>query len=203
MPTGAMLAICILLSMLAFGARTVGLLITLSSINLALILIYCSEPLSLLRKCGVFFIFQAALIVLLYIIRFGFEQGTWPGVQVAWQLFLAFTPGMIFMASNSQVRVVRTLAKLLPQRIAFVASTCLRFLPMLLSEMQQIREAQILRGARLMVSDLKNPRYWPDWLRCLLVPTLIKTLTLAGDIATAATARDFGIKAKRTLWPGD
>jgi energy-coupling factor transport system permease protein len=110
---------------------------------------------------------------------------------------------MIFMSANSQPRIVRTLAKVLPQRVAFVSATCLRFLPMLLSEMQQIREAQILRGARIMVCDLKRPKYWPDWIACLAIPTLIKTLSLADDIATAAAARDFGIHPKRTAWPGD
>jgi energy-coupling factor transport system permease protein len=72
---------------------------------------------------------------------------------------------------------------------------------MLLSEMQQIRATQTLRGARLLLADVKHPRHWPDWVRCLLVPVLIKTLSLSGEIATAAKARDFGIQPQRTAWP--
>lgn len=203
LPTGIMLSLCMMLSMLAFAARTPELLIGLSGINLLLLLFYSREPVRVLKKSGILLFWQAALIILLYIFRFGLAEGALSGGQVAWQLFLAFWPGMIFMAANSQPRIVRTLAKVLPQRTAFVCATCLRFLPMLLAEMQQIREIQILRGARILVTDLKNPRSWPDWFRCLLIPTLIQTLCLADGIATAATARDFGIYPQRTAWPGD
>jgi energy-coupling factor transporter ATP-binding protein EcfA2 len=203
MSTGVMLSLCMVLAMSAFAARSSELLIGLSSINLLLLIFFSQEPFKMLKKSGLLFFWQAALIVLLYIIRFGFAEGAVPGGRVAWQLFLAFWPGMIFMSANSQPRIVRTLSKVLPQRTAFVSATCLRFLPMLLAEMQQIREAQILRGAKILVTDLKYPRYWPDWFRCLLIPTLIKTLSLADDIATAASARDFGIHPKRTAWPGD
>jgi energy-coupling factor transport system permease protein len=50
---------------------------------------------------------------------------------------------------------------------------------------------------------LKRPRFWPDWVHCLLVPTLVRALSLAADIALAATARDFGLHKQRTHWPGD
>jgi energy-coupling factor transporter ATP-binding protein EcfA2/energy-coupling factor transporter transmembrane protein EcfT len=201
--TGVMLALCLTLSMLAFVSRTPVPLIGLTAVNLLLIIACHPRPLRFFRKSAGLFFWQAALVVLLYGIRFGLRGGLAPGLAVAWQLFLAFWPGMTFMASNSQPRIVRTLSRVLPQRTAFVTATCLRFLPLLLAEMQQIREAQVLRGARILAADLKTPRYWPDWLRCLLVPTLIKTLSLAGEIATAAKARDFGIHPRRTTWPGD
>ena len=203
MSTGVMLSLCMVLSMSAFAARSFELLIGLSCINLFLLIFFSQKPFKVLKKSGLLFFWQAALIVLLYSIRFGFAEGAVPGGQVAWQLFLAFWPGMIFMSANSQPRIVRTLSKVLPQRTAFVSATCLRFLPMILTEMQQIREVQILRGAKILISDLKYPWYWLDWFHCLLIPTLIKTLSLADDIATAATARDFGIHQQRTAWPGD
>ncbi|BBO92766.1 ATP-binding cassette domain-containing protein [Desulfosarcina ovata] len=201
--TGIMLAVCVSLSMLAFAARSGIFLVALTAVNLLLTLVFCPQPLRLLRKGAVLFLWQTALVVLLYGIRFGFPQGIASGVQVAGQLFMAFWPGLIFMSANTQSRIVRTLGRFLPSRIAFVAATCLRFLPLLLGEMQQIREAQVFRGARILTGDLKSPRYWPDWLYCLMVPTLIKTLSLSADIAMAATARDFGIHPKRTAWPGD
>jgi energy-coupling factor transporter ATP-binding protein EcfA2 len=201
--TGVMLVLCLTLSMLAFVSRTPASLIALTGVNLLLIIACHPRPLRFFRKSAGLFFWQAALVVLLYGIRFGIPGGLTPGLDVAWQLFLAFWPGMVFMASNSQPRIVRALSHVLPQRTAFVTATCLRFLPLLLAEMQQIREAQVLRGARVLAGDLKTPRYWPDWLRCLLVPTLIKTLSLAGEIATAAKARDFGIHPRRTTWPGD
>lgn len=201
--TGFMLGLCLLLSMGAFAVRSPALLAVLSSLNLLLIVLFCPRPLSVLRESLVFFLWQAIMVILLYMIRFGIQQGAGPGFLVSWQLFLALWPGMIFMASNAQSRIVAALSRVMPHRTAFVAATCLRFLPMLLSEVQQIRAIQTLRGARLLLGDLKYPRYWPDWIHCLLIPALIKTLSLASDISTAATARDFGIQPKRTAWPGE
>ena len=201
--TGFMLGLCLLLSMGAFAVRNPALLFVLSSLNLLLIGLFCPRPLTLLRKSLVFFLWQAIMVTLLYMIRFGITQGTGPGLLVSWQLFLALWPGMIFMTSNAQSRIVAALSRVMPHRTAFVAATCLRFLPMLLSEVQQIRAIQTLRGARLLLGDLKQPRYWPDWIHCLLIPALIKTLSLASDISTAAMARDFGIQPKRTAWPGE
>lgn len=201
--TGLMLGMCVLLSMLAFVARSAALLLALAAVNLLLTVTVCPRPLKMLRQGARLFFWQAVLVILLYGIRFGFANGLAPGVQVAGQLFMAFWPGMIFMTANSQARMVRAVSTLLPPRMAFVAATCLRFLPLLLGEMQTIREVQVYRGARLLTIDLKTPRHWPDWLHCLMVPTLIKTLSLAGDIATAAEARDFGIYPKRTIWPGE
>ncbi len=201
--TGLMLILSLSLSMAAFAARSPVLLAGLTAMNFGLIIVSGPKPLRFMRKSVVFFFWQAVLVVLLYGFRFGLPEGIIPGLQTAWQLFLAFWPGMIFISSNSQPRIMRTLSHFLPYRIAFVVAVCLRFLPMLLTEIEEIRETQILRGARIMVVDLKNPCFWPDWFSCLAVPTLIKTLSLAGDIALAASARDFGISTKRTVWSGD
>jgi energy-coupling factor transport system ATP-binding protein len=202
-PTGVALMISIGLSMAAFAARSIFLLAILTGINLVLLLVRCTEPGALLRRSAKFFIWQATIITLLYGLRFGWQSGLPSGLRVAWQLFLAFWPGMIFMASNPASRVTRALARVLPHQTAFVISACLRFLPLLIGEMNAIRHAQIFRGARLLRKDLIHPRYWPDWLHCLLVPTLVRALSLAADIALAATARDFGIHKERTHWPGD
>jgi energy-coupling factor transport system ATP-binding protein len=202
-PTGLALIISLGLSMSAFAARSIPLLVTLTGINLMLLWVRCAQPGAILRRSARFFVWQAAIITLLYGLRFGWQSGLAAGLRVAWQLFLAFWPGMIFIASNPTSRVTRALARVLPHQIAFVVSACLRFLPLLLGEVNAIRQAQIFRGARLLRPDLKHPRYWPDWLHCLLVPTLVRALSLASDIALAATARDFGLYKERTHWPGD
>jgi energy-coupling factor transport system permease protein len=202
-PAGVALLISIGLSMAAFAARSIPLLAILTGINVVLLVVRCTQPGALLRRSTKFFVWQATIIPLLYGLRFGWQSGLPSGLRVAWQLFLAFWPGMIFMASNPASRVTRALARVLPHQTAFVISACLRFLPLLLGEMSAIRQAQTFRGARLLREDLKQPRYWPDWLHCLLVPTLVRALSLASDIALAATARDFGIHKARTHWPGD
>lgn len=203
LPAGFMLVFCMVLSILAFAARRIELLVALGAVDLGLLLLCSREVLATLRKSAVLLFWQASFIILLYLFRFGFAEGLAAGSQVGIQLFLAFWPGMIFMSACSQPSIVRAISKFIPDRAAFVMGTCLRFLPMLLSEMQQIREVQILRGAKILVRDLRRPRNWPDWFHCLLIPTLIKTMVLADEIAGAASARDFGIYPLRTNWPGD
>jgi energy-coupling factor transporter ATP-binding protein EcfA2 len=203
LPTGTALVISIILSMAAFAARSIPLLAVLTGVNLMLLFLRCASPWVVLRRSARFFLWQAAFIALLYGLRFGWQSGMASGLRVAWQLFLAFWPGMIFVASNPASRVTRSLARVLPHQTAFVVSACLRFLPLLLGEMNAIRQAQIFRGAGLLRADLKKPRFWADWVHCLLVPTLVRALSLAADIAMAAEARDFGIYKQRTHWPGD
>jgi energy-coupling factor transport system permease protein len=203
MPTGAALVISILLSMAAFTARSIPLLAVLTAVNFLLLIFRCPRPWAVFRRSARFFVWQAAIITLLYGLRFGWQSGLISGLRVAWQLFLAFWPGMVFMASNPASRVTRSLARVLPHQTAFVVSACLRFLPLLLGEMNAIRQAQIFRGAGLLREDLKKPGCWPDWLHCLLMPTLVRALSLAADIALAAEARDFGAYKQRTHWPGD
>jgi energy-coupling factor transporter ATP-binding protein EcfA2 len=202
LPAGAALVISILLSMAAFAARSIPLLAVLTAVNLLMLFARCARPWPLLRRSARFLVWQAAFITLLYGLRFGWQSGSVSGLRVAWQLFLAFWPGMVFMASNPASRVTRALARVLPHQTAFVVAACLRFLPLLLGEMNAIRQAQIFRGAGLLRGDLKRPRFWPDWVHCLLVPTLVRALSLAADIALAAAARDFGIYKHRTHWPG-
>jgi energy-coupling factor transporter ATP-binding protein EcfA2 len=201
--TGTALALSILLSMTAFATRSPALLAVLTGINLLVLLLRCPHPLTVLRRSARLFLWQAALIVLLYGLRFGWQNGWSAGLQVAWQLFLAFWPGIVLLASTTSSQTTRALSRVLPHQTAFVVSACLHFLPTLLSEANHIRLAQIFRGARLLKRDLKKPRYWPDWLHCLLVPTLVRALSLASEIALAASARDFGIHRQRTQWPGD
>jgi energy-coupling factor transport system ATP-binding protein len=203
LPTGLALVISILLSVAAFSARSVPLLTILTGINFLMLFLRCARPWPVLRRSARFFVWQAAFITLLYGLRFGWPSGSLSGLRVAWQLFMAFWPGMIFVASNPASRVTRSLARVLPHQTAFVVSACLRFLPLMLGEMNAIRQAQIFRGAGLLREDLKKPRLWPDWMHCLVVPTLVRALSLAADIALAAESRDFGIYKQRTHWPGD
>ena len=203
MAAGTALITAVLLSMAAFAARSALLLAVLTGINLLLLFLRCPRPAQVLRRSVKLFIWQCAIIVVLYGLRFGWHAGAMSGLRVAWQLMLAFLPGIILTASTSSAGITRALSRVLPHQTAFVAATCLRFLPMLLLEMENIRQAQVFRGARLLGNDLKAPRYWPDWIHCLLVPTLVRTLALSSDISLAAAARDFGRHKQRTYWPGD
>jgi len=203
MSSGKLLVCCTVLSCLAFMAKGAFILALLSSINGLLIALVAPNPLRLLQKSMSFFLWQSGLVVALYMLRFGGIQGINPGLLMAWQLFLGFWPGIIFMKISNPRETARVIGRFLSPRLAFVFSVCLRFLPMLFAEMREIREIQILRGARLFLRDLRHPRAWADWIHCLLVPTLIRTLALADEIALAARNRDFGCLPHRTYWPGE
>lgn len=202
-PAGPKLLTGLTLSMCAFGARTPCLLAGLTAANLLMGFGVCVRPLPLFRRGIKLFCWQSAMILLLYMLRFGIESGVWTGLQTSWQLFLAFFPGMIFMESTSQPRIVQTLSRIMPPRTAFVLSVCMKFIPLMVREIRSIYEVQVLRGANLLPKDLLRPWNWPDFINCLLVPVIVRTLSLSGEIALAARARDFGVKKQRTCWPGE
>jgi energy-coupling factor transport system permease protein len=148
------------------------------------------------------FVWQTVVILTLYLIRFQSPEGLWTGFKVSWQLFLAFLPAMVFSRTTSQAAIVRILTRVMPARMAFVLSTCLKFVPQLLAEIKHIYEGQVLRGARILPRDLLRPWHWPDLLHCVIVPAVVQGMALAGNIALAARARGFGRQPKRTCWPG-
>lgn len=201
LPAGPKLIICLLLSVVAFGARTPELLVGLSAANLLLALVLRAGARDVWRSVRRVFVVQTATIVTLYLIRFG-TDGLWPGLRTSWQLMLAFLPGVIFLSSTAQSRIVQTLARLLPDRVAFILATSIRFVPLVVREVREIHEAQVFRGARLLPRDLVRPWNWSDLANCLLVPVIVRSLALAAEIAQAARARDFGASPRRTLWPG-
>jgi energy-coupling factor transport system permease protein len=85
----------------------------------------------------------------------------------------------------NQTLSVRALIRLIPQTfypVAVVAAIAVTFVPVTLRQLQQIREAQAIRGHRL--------RGLRDWLP-LMIPLLIGGLERALQLAEAMTARGF------------
>ncbi len=202
-PAGPKLLTGLTLSMCAFGARTPYLLAGLTAANMLMGFVVCVRPVTLFRRGIKLFFFQSAMILMLYILRFGIEKGVWPGLQTSWQLFLAFFPGMIFMESTSQPQIVQALSRIMSPRTAFVLSVCMKFIPLMVREVRSIYETQVFRGANMLPRNLLRPWNWPDFINCLLVPAIVRTMSMAGEIALAAKARDFGVKKQRTCWPGE
>jgi energy-coupling factor transport system permease protein len=202
LPVATRMLLVLVLSCLAFFARTPAFLSVLTIVNLAFLLWLGHGPISLRREARVF-CWQTLVILTLYVIRFGDLSGLGKGLLVSWQLFLAFLPGMVFVRTTSQARIVQALTRIMPCRSAFVLSTCLKFVPHLLAEIKNIYEGQVLRGARILPKDLAKPWNWPDLLHCVVVPAVVQGMALAGNIALAARARDFGRYPRRTCWPGE
>ena len=93
-------------------------------------------------------------------------------------LFTAFT-------ILNMVIPTRSLVRLIPRAfypIAIVISIAITFVPSSLRQLEQIRQAQAIRGHKM--------KYWQDWLP-LLIPLLIGSLERALQLAESMTARGF------------
>jgi energy-coupling factor transporter transmembrane protein EcfT len=198
---GLRMLLALTLSCLAFVARSIPFLLVLTAVNLALLWYLGNGQISLRRELKAF-VWQTLVILVLYLIRFQDLSGLGGGFKISWQLFLALLPSMVFVRSTSQTRIVQALNRIMPCRMAFVLSTCLKFAPQLLAEVRSIYEGQVLRGARILPRDLVKPWHWFDLLHCVVVPAVVQSMALAGNIALAAKARDFGSQPKRSCWPG-
>jgi len=201
LPTGLVAAASVCLSVAAFAARTAPPMVGLSAVELVMALTLCPQRRRLARDGARVLAWQTAVIVGLYALRYGATE--WhEGARISWQLFLAFLPGMVLLRSTPAPRLVQALNRVMPYRAAFVLTTSLRFVPLVLREVRAIHEVQLLRGARVLPRDLARPWNWPDLVNCVLVPAIIQSLALAGEISLAARARGFGCGERRTYWPG-
>ena len=171
-------------------------------VNLVLLLIHRLDRQVLLRG-GRLCLWQGAVVTGLYLLRFGTAEGLRQGLHISWQLLLVFLPGLILLSGDSGSRLAHALGKVLPPRSAFVLATSLKFLPLLVTEIASIYEAQRLRGARIRPRDLLWPGHWADLLLCLAAPVVVRLLEIADNIACAARIREFGRFPGRTCWPGD
>jgi len=131
---------------------------------------------------------QGAIVVGLYLLRDG-AAGLAPGARTALQLLLFFLPGALLLRTTPSARILATLRRALPERLAFALSTGLRLLPAFSRELHEIRMAQRLRGARLSASDLWRPRAWRDWVDCVGLPLVVRAIRMAEEAALAAEVR--------------
>ena len=199
-PAGWVLLLCLVLSISAFILRSPLSMAGLTIVDILLMAALSKRPVYHLWREGRTFLFQTALIVTLYLIRYGL-QGVFPGLKVSWQIFLAFLPGIILMSCVSKTRMINALSRIMPVRLAFVFSVSLNFIPLMISEFRSMYEVQVLRGARITPKELICPWNWPDLVICLLVPVIVKTLAVSREIAMAAQIRNFGAGNRRTCWP--
>jgi energy-coupling factor transport system permease protein len=184
------LTLWIVMSAAAFAAREPWAIAGLLLLN---IMYYLFSRLSLvgLWRDIRFFLFQMVIIVGLYVLRYGIEDGIWPGIRTTLQILLFFMPGMVFLRTTQSARIIRDLKKILPVRFSFLIVTSMRFIPFFARELHEIAMAQRLRGARITPRQFINPRSWKDFLNCLMVPLIVRALKTANEAALSAEARAF------------
>lgn len=199
MGVGWKLLLGTLLGVAAIAAQNPGALALVLFLNS---LYYFSARLTLadLWRDTRYLLVQAAIIMGLYASRFGIPEGLWPGARIAMQIFLFFIPGIVFLRTTQASRMMRELNRFIPYRISFLIYTSLRFVPLFAREIQEIKMAQQLRGARLEPRDLLNPANWRDTFHCLMIPLLVRALKIADEAALSAEARGFGRSRERTYF---
>jgi energy-coupling factor transport system permease protein len=191
MGAGWKLALCVALGALAVAARAPWSLGVLLAVNLAY---YFAARLGLTdfwRDIRIFAI-QMAIIVVLYVVKYGLAGGLWPGIRTGVQILLLFLPGAVFLRTTRGSQMMQSLKRILPERLSFVLFTSLRFVPFFAREFREIAMAQRLRGAPIAPRLLWNPVHWKDLFNCLMIPLMVRALKTARDAALSAEARGFG-----------
>ncbi|UFS70978.1 energy-coupling factor transporter transmembrane protein EcfT [Geomonas sp. RF6] len=195
---GTKLAIGCVLTTAAVAARRPA---ELAAVLLCALCYYFAACLSLydLWRDVRYLLLQGVLITGLYLCRFG-AAGTWPALRTSLQIILAFLPGSVFLRTTQPTALMRGLRRILPYQISFLVFTSLRFVPFFARETREIAVAQRMRGARLSIAEVKDPRNWPDLLHCLLLPLMVRALKTAEEASLSAQARGFGSSRVRSYW---
>lgn len=147
-----------------------------------------------------YLLFQMGIIMAMYLFRYGYPAGVWPGLRIALQIALFFIPGIVFLRTTQATQMMAGLNRILPYRLSFLVFTSFRFVPLFAREIREITMAQRLRGARLAPRDLINPTNWNDIFHCLMIPLIVRALKTADEAALSAEARGFGIRPQRTYY---
>lgn len=142
-----------------------------------------------LWRDGRWLLVQVAIVLGLFLLRYGWEAGFQPGLKVGVKILLFFLPGALVLRTSQMSRLSREMGWLLPRQISFLVFTSLRFVPFFAREIREISLAQRLRGAALSPAQLVKPRNWPDLVNCLLLPLMVRALQTAGEAADSAQAR--------------
>lgn len=122
-------------------------------------------------------------VVVLYVIVFA---GVSQGFVVMFRLLALLFAALAVMASTPISEMMRVIQQVLtplgrrgwvnPEKVALTFGLCLRLIPVLLVQWQEIREAQIARGVTAAP-------------HALLIPMLVRTIERAEELAQAIDAR--------------
>ena len=177
-------------SALAVAARQPWMLAGLLLANIGFYLMARLGLSSLWRDMRLFLI-QMAVILLLYVIKYGVSDGFWPGLRTGCQILLLFLPGTLLLRTTRTNQMMASLGRIMPRKLSFLLFTSLRFVPFFARETREIAQAQQLRGAPVAVRMAWNPVRWKGLFECLMVPLMVRAIKTAECAAVSAEARGF------------
>ena len=125
-----------------------------------------------------------------------YREGVLFGLVVCCRLLIPmFAFQLVFMTSEPRDIVLGLVRIGLPYRVAFLFSTTFRFVPLLLGELESMKEAQRLRGIDV---DRAGVFGKIRLLARLLVPLILSSLTKAQHMEIALQAKAFTGSMNRT-----
>jgi energy-coupling factor transport system permease protein len=133
-------------------------------------------------------------------------EGVYYGIIQALRFVILLTAGMSVVWSSSPVELLKGMQSLgLPYRLAFLASTALRFIPIIMKETGSVLAAMKMRGYPL--SRLRPWGYFSAISRAIM-PILYRNIRRAAVLSDSLDCRGFAIrddsvKPSKPLMPGN
>ena len=160
-------------------------------IILATALMACAAGLlrPLARDLRVFF-WPLAIMLVLYLLRFGFNMASLADfLAVGARLVAVGWPFMLFQRSTDPELLQKKLQRFLSARQSFLLSAGLKFFPLILREVPDLLAWQRLRGGRLSFRKIWKMDQASDWLTVFFLPLVFRILELAGEMTLVARLR--------------
>jgi energy-coupling factor transporter transmembrane protein EcfT len=130
-------------------------------------------------------------------------EGVRYGAMQSMRLLATILAGLTVSLSTSPERMLAALSWFrLPTTLSFMTTAALRFLPLLIEEAGEVRQARRLRGYRFRMFGLPGDRL--STLRAefgILLPVIAAALRRAETLAESVTARGFDAYRPRTFYP--
>lgn len=131
------------------------------------------------------------------------KEGLLYGAQQSLRLLASLLAGLAVSLSTSPERMLAALAWFrLPATLGFMTTAALRFLPLLLEEFGEVRQARRLRGYRFRLLGVSGDRlggYRAEIGNVL--PVIAAALRRGETLAESVTARGFDPYRARTFYP--
>lgn len=169
---------------LGFFARKLRLILTFCGIILAVQLLFWHEG-------PVFFSF------VLMGRRFAFfQEGLVRGVSISLRFLNIVGSSYLFVSTTDPNQLAYSLMQAgLPYRYGFMLITALRFAPLFRLELQQVRNAQMVKGVDLQGKSFRDII---RQARLTLLPLLVSALEKVDSLAMSMEGRAFGLYPTRT-----
>ncbi len=147
----------------------------------------------------------AALLAVPAVVLMFFVTGDLSGVEgIAFRVFARLvvmsSAGVLFALSTSPRELVRSLGWMrVPTVVLFPLTTALRFIPSLLRDLEEVRDALRLRGVNPGLYFAVRHPLW--FFRIILVPLTVRSVSIADNLAAAAESRGMGSPAGGSVFP--